>query len=124
MKVLANYIAVLIMNLVGHGLIYLGITFLSGKLWPQSLEALHHLPLWIRLGGFALLVSVPANLLFSRAYTIISASNAGIIYSVVVVLGAQVAAYFVDGVQPTELTLLGTLVMATGAFIIAASAAN
>ena len=84
---------VLLLSLAGNVLIYTGFALINGHLLPQQLRVVYGVtsPLQRTL-AMELLFAVPANYIFSRTFTVVSApmiASAAILGTLVVVMGDQ-----------------------------------
>ncbi len=100
----------------GHALIFIGITFLSGQLLPQTLAPVYkNTPRWLQVLGFAFIISIPANLLIAKAYLVTNATFTSVVYIVAVVLGALTVGILIEGAKINLQVILATLLMLTSA---------
>ena len=60
---------------------------------------------------FAFLISIPANLMFAKAYQTSSASFTGVVYIVSVILGSLILAILIDNVKINLNIIIATLAM-------------
>jgi len=111
-----NQIKTIFLISIGTFLIFIGITFLSNQFLTSYLAQFYkNTPKWIQLLLFAFIISIPANLMFAKAYQISSASFAGVIYIISVVLGSVIVAVLIDGVKINFKIILSTLAMIASA---------
>ena len=96
----------------GTFLIFIGITFLSNQLLPSYLGQFYkNTPKWLQLLIFAFIISIPANLMFAKAYQTSSASFTGVVYIVSVILGSLILAILIDNVKINLNIIIATLAM-------------
>lgn len=81
---------------IGNALVYIGIAFMSGRLFPETTLSISH-P--IRMALFLLMFSLPASLLIGKAISVGggAVSSVAILTTLVIVLFAQ--ALLLDGVK-------------------------
>lgn len=100
----------------GHGLIFVGIAFLTEQLFPTIFGSFYtSVPWLIRLVLFASLISIPANLLIAEGYKLAGATVAGVTYVIAVVLGTLVMSMVFDGLRLSAGTVGGATLMILGA---------
>ena len=105
-------IKTILLTFTGHALIFVGVTFLSGQLLPQTLSPVYkNVPRWAQILAFAIIISIPANLLIARAYQVTSATFTSVVYIVAVVLGAITVGVLIEGAKINLNVILATLLM-------------
>ncbi len=111
-----NQIKTIFLITTGTFLIFIGITFLSHQFLPSYLAQFYKsTPKWLQLLIFAFIISIPANLMFAKAYQSSSASFTGIIYIISVVLGSVIVAMLIDRVKINLNIILATFAMLASA---------
>lgn len=100
----------------GQLLIYAGLGFLAGKWMTAFHDAL---PLWARLMAFAVLASIPANLLIAQTFKVLPAGLAGAVLVSTSVVGMVISAMIMDGVRPNLNILMATLLLLVAAVWVA-----
>ena len=107
-----NQIKTIFLITIGTFLIFIGITFLSNQFLPSYLGQFYkNTPKWLQLLIFAFLISIPANLMFAKAYQTSSASFTGVVYIVSVILGSLILAILIDNVKINLNIIIATLAM-------------
>ena len=107
-----NQIKTIFLITIGTFLIFIGITFLSHQFLPSYLEQFYkNTPKWLQLLIFAFLISIPANLMFAKAYQTSSASFTGVVYIVSVIMGSLILAILIDNVKINLNIIIATLAM-------------
>ena len=107
-----NQIKTIFLITIGTFLIFIGITFLSHQFLPSYLGQFYkNTPKWLQLLIFAFLISIPANLMFAKAYQTSSASFTGVVYIVSVILGSLILAILIDNVKINLNIIIATLAM-------------
>lgn len=101
-----------LLGMAGYVLIYGGLAFTNGKFFPQAMAGVYeHTNFWVRLALFSAVICFAANFMFAKMFQISSASVAGPMIIVAVVLTSVGNAIVMDGARLTA-PVIGATILA------------
>jgi drug/metabolite transporter (DMT)-like permease len=105
--------------IVAQTLIYSGLIFMAGKLFPTALTPIYHLmpSANYRVIFCTVTVMLVGNCLFQRLYSMQPVMIAGIISTVVGILIINAGGLIIEQKFPSRLLIIGVIILITGAVV-------